>query len=54
MNQESDNTVQEYREKKDGFKIKKDNTIKSLKEVENFLWNWKKACKGIHLYKFLK
>ena len=40
--------------KKNGFKIKKENTIKSLKEVECFLWNWKKACKGICLYKFLK
>lgn len=44
----------EERKKKNGFKIKKENTIKSLKEVECFLWNWKKACKGICLYKFLK
>ena len=36
------------------FKTKKDNTLHSLKEVECFLCNLKKACKGIHLYKFLK
>lgn len=41
-------------EKKIGFKERKDNTIKSLKEVENFLWNWKRASKGIGLYKLLK
>ena len=48
--------TEEYRgeKKKKGFKVKKDNTIKSLKEVECFLWNWKKACKGICLYKFLR
>ena len=32
----------------------KDNTIKSLKEVEFFLGNWKKALKGIRLFKILK
>ncbi len=46
--------IYEIRGKKDGFKEKKDNVIKSLKEVECFLWNWKKACKGIGLYKILK
>lgn len=40
--------------KKNGFKIRKENTIKSLKEVECFLWNWKRACKGIGLYKILR
>lgn len=40
--------------KKNGFKIRKRNTIKSLKEVECFLWNWKRACKGIGLYKVLR
>lgn len=44
----------EYRKKKSGFKEKKENTIKSLKEVEHFLWNWKTASKGIGLYKILK
>lgn len=44
----------EYRGKKSGFKEKKENTIKSLREVEYFLWNWKKASKGIGLYKILK
>ena len=32
----------------------KDNTLKSLNEVECFLTNWKKAFKGIKLYKILK
>ena len=40
--------------KKNKFIIKKDNTIKSLKEVEFFLGNWKRALKGIKLYKILK
>ena len=40
--------------KKNKFLIKKDNTIKSLKEVEFFLGNWKKVVKGIKLYKILK
>ena len=42
------------REEKSKFKIIKENTVNSLKEVECFLWNWKKACKGIYLYKGLK
>ena len=40
--------------KKNVFKKRKENTIKSLKEVECFLWNWKRACKGIGLYKILR
>lgn len=40
--------------KKNSLKIKADNTIKSLKEVEYFLCNWKKVSKGIKLYKILK
>lgn len=40
--------------KKNGFKEKKENTIKSLEEVEYFLCNWKRACKGIGLFKLLK
>lgn len=40
--------------KKNKFLIKKDNTLKSLKEVEYFLGNWRKALKGIKLYKILK
>ena len=39
---------------KSKFLIKKDNTLKSLREVEFFLENWKKAIKGIRLYKILK
>ncbi len=40
--------------KKSKFCIKRDNTLKSLKEVEFFLGNWKRAVKGIKLYKILK
>ena len=40
--------------KKNKFLIKKDNALKSLKEVEFFLGNWKKVVKGIKLYKILK
>lgn len=40
--------------KKNKFIIKKDNTLKSLKEVEFFLGNWKRVLKGIKLYKILK
>lgn len=40
--------------KKNKFLAIKDNTLKSLKEVEFFLGNWKKAVKGIKLYKILK
>lgn len=40
--------------KKNKFLIKKDNTLKSLKEVEYFLGNWKRVVKGIKLYKILK
>lgn len=32
----------------------KDNTLKSLKEVEFFLGNWKRVVKGIKIYKILK
>ena len=42
-------------EKKKNKLIKmKDNTAKSLKEVEFFLGNWKRVLKGIKLYKILK
>ena len=40
--------------KKNKFLIKKENTLKSLKEVEFFLCNWKRVVKGIKLYKILK
>lgn len=42
------------KKKKSKFLIKRDNTIKSFKEVEFFLNNWKKAINGIRLYKILK
>ena len=50
------NDIEEYRgkKKKSKFSIKKDNTLKSLKEVEYFLENWERAFKGIKLYKILK
>lgn len=34
--------------------IMKDNTTKSLNEVEFFIGNWKRILKGIKLYKILK
>lgn len=40
--------------KKNKFKKYKENTLCSLNEVENFLGNWKKAWKGIMLFKILK
>lgn len=40
--------------KKNKFIVKKDNTLKSLREVEFFLGNWRRALKGIKLYKILK
>lgn len=40
--------------KKNKIIVMKDNTVKSLKEVEFFLGNWKRALKGIKLYKILK
>ena len=40
--------------KKNKLIIMKDNTTKSLKEVEFFLGNWKRIFKGIKLYKILK
>lgn len=40
--------------KKNKFITMKDNTMKSLKEVEFFLGNWKRVSKGIQLYKILK
>ena len=50
------NDLEENRgeKKKNKFLIKKENTLKSLKEVEYFLGNWKMAFKGIKLYKILK
>lgn len=42
------------KKKKNKLIIMRDNTMKSLKEVEFFLGNWKKAAKGIRLYKILK
>ena len=40
--------------KKNKLVTMKDNTAKSLKEVEFFLCNWKRVVKGIKLYKILK
>ena len=44
----------ESKKKKGKFKIYKDNTLKSLNEVEYFLGNWKRVWKGIKLFKILK
>ena len=41
-------------QKKNKLVTMKDNTEKSLKEVEFFLGNWKRVLKGIKLYKILK
>ena len=40
--------------KKKGFKQKKENTLKSLKEVEYFLRNFKDKYKYVKLYKIFK
>lgn len=44
--------------RKEGYsnslKQKKENTIHSLKEVECFLTNFKKICKGIKLFNIIK
>lgn len=42
------------KKKKFDIKQKKDNTIKSLKEVEAFLRNLRKIKKGTDIYKILK
>lgn len=54
MSKKYNNEKKELTKEKNKYKKLKDNTINSLKEVECFLWNWKKACKGICLYKGLK
>ena len=48
--------IKETREnnKKNKLIEMKDNTAKSLNEVEFFLGNWKRVLKGIKLYKILK
>jgi len=40
--------------KKNKVLVMKDNTLKSMKEVEFFLSNWKRIMKGIKIYKILK
>ena len=40
--------------RKSGFRIRKENMINSLLEVENFLWNCKQVLKGVGAYKILK
>jgi len=40
--------------KKHKLILMKNNTLKSCKEVEHFLCNWKRALKGIKLYNILK
>lgn len=48
------NELSRGKKKKNKFIIMRDNTMKSLHEVEFFLGNWKKTIKGIRLYKILK
>lgn len=48
------NNILPSKSKKIDFKNKKENTISSLFEVENFLTDLKKIFKYIKLYKFLK
>ena len=50
------NNIELTREDKKKNKLitMKENTAKSLKEVEFFLGNWKRVLKGIKLYKILK
>lgn len=40
--------------KKGKFETCKDNTLKSLNEVEGFLCNWRKVLNGIKLYNILR
>lgn len=47
-------TRKEKEKKKNKLIEMKDNTEKSLVEVEFFLGNWKRVLKGIKLYKILK
>ena len=42
------------KDKKKSLIEKKEDVIKSLKEVEIFLHNWKKASKCVNLFKLLK
>lgn len=42
------------KKKKIDFKLKKENALNSLFEVEHFLRNIKKACNTVCLYKILK
>lgn len=42
------------KKKKNKIIIMRDNTLKSMKEVEYFIGNWRKVFKGISLYKILK
>lgn len=44
----------ETKKEKFDFKQKKENTVRSLFEVENFLCNFKKITKGLKIYQLLK
>ncbi len=44
----------ENKKEKFNFKEKKENTVHSLFEVENFLCDFQKICKGIKLYGILR
>lgn len=44
----------ENKKEKLDFKQKKENTVRSLFEVENFLCNFKKFSKGMKIYQLFK
>jgi len=50
----SKRNVKKENDKKFDFKQKKENTLASLNEVENFLFNYKNFIKYVKLYKLFK
>ena len=48
------NTMMPKKDSKIHFHEKKENTIRSLFEVENFLCNFKTACKFFKFFKLFK
>lgn len=54
FNNNSKDDRQNKKKKKFDFNKKKENTIKSINEVESFLRNFKNMSKYIKLYKIIK
>ena len=50
----TNNQKYKYKKNKIDFRKKKENTLASLNEVENFLFNYKHFIKYIKLYKLFK